>query len=168
MSESNTLSKTFPQAPLIAAAVLLVVTMLAAYASQFTDVDTSEFAQITPETSRDLYFADQADGSVAITVVSNEPDGLAPSQVMHAVEPGTGGFIRGVLRGLGRDRKLRGIGPDEPYRLTRWSDGRLSLTDPSTGIRIDMEAFGPTNIEAFARLLRTDAPDLSMASSILL
>lgn len=166
MSESYTHNKPFPRATLIGAGVLIGVTMLAAYASRFTNVDTNEFAQVTAEMSRDLYFEDQADGSVAIAVISDEPDGIAPKQEMHAVEPGTGGFIRGVLRGLGRDRKLRGIGPDEPYRLTRWSDGRLSLSDPSTGIRIDLEAFGPTNIEAFARLLRDETPDLSINSQV--
>ena len=38
--------------------------------------------------------------------------------------------------------------------LNRWSDGRLSLDDPSTGEHVDLEVFGPTNAETFARLWR--------------
>ena len=67
--------------------------------------------------------------------------------------PGTNGFIRGVLRGLARDRKLQRIGTEPPFRLTRWVDGRLSLDDPATGRRIELGAFGPTNAAAFAGLL---------------
>jgi len=73
--------------------------------------------------------------------------------VVEVLEPGTNGFVRGVLRGLARDRKLRGIGPQPPFELTRWTDGRLSLTDTATGREIELDAFGPTNVGAFARLL---------------
>ena len=37
--------------------------------------------------------------------------------------------------------------------LTRWADGRLTLNDPSTGHVVALEAFGPDNARAFARLL---------------
>ena len=37
--------------------------------------------------------------------------------------------------------------------LTRWADGRLSLEDRTTGRVIALDAFGPTNGEAFAQLL---------------
>jgi putative photosynthetic complex assembly protein len=72
------------------------------------------------------------------------------------VEPGTGGFLRGVLRGFARDRKLRGLGEEAaPFALTRWADGRLSVTDPATGRYVDLGAFGPDNWKAFAQLLET-------------
>ena len=65
---------------------------------------------------------------------------------MYVVAPGTNGFLRGVLRGLARERKLERSAIEPPFRLTRWADGRLSLEDPATGRRIDdLEAFGPTN-----------------------
>ena len=57
------------------------------------------------------------------------------------------------MRGLARERKRREIGPEPPFRLARAADGRLWLEDPSTGRRIDFIAFGPTNAQAFARLL---------------
>jgi hypothetical protein len=40
------------------------------------------------------------------------------------------------------------------------TDGRLTLQDPSTGQRIDLESFGPTNAAVFAslRLAGTKTP----------
>ena len=69
---------------------------------------------------------------------------------------GEGSFIRGVVRSLVRQR--RGLSPDAVprFELARHSDARLVLSDPETGEYIDLVAFGPTNVAAFARLL--DAP----------
>ena len=63
------------------------------------------------------------------------------------------GFIRGVLRGLERGRALNRADSDPVYVLTRWADGRLSITDPETGERFDLNGFGTDNLAAFARLL---------------
>jgi putative photosynthetic complex assembly protein len=52
-----------------------------------------------------------------------------------------------------RDRKKLALGPEMPFRLTLWHDGRLVLDDPATGRHVDLRAFGTTNRNAFARLL---------------
>jgi putative photosynthetic complex assembly protein len=70
-----------------------------------------------------------------------------------AVATGQNGFLRGVLRGFARTRRADGIGAEAPFRLTAWADGRLTLSDPSTGRRADLEAFGPTNEAVFAKFL---------------
>jgi putative photosynthetic complex assembly protein len=41
-----------------------------------------------------------------------------------------------------------------PYKLEAWPNGQLSLTDTGTGRSIELSAFGPTNREAFAGLLK--------------
>ena len=54
------------------------------------------------------------------------------------------GFIRGVLRGMGRDRHRRGRSRwMTPYELNHWSDGSLSLTDTATNRIVELGAFGP-------------------------
>ena len=78
---------------------------------------------------------------------------------MAVLPPGSNGFIRGVMRGLARERMLHGIDAAPPFRLIRWADGRLSLEDTATGRLIDLAAFGPTNAQAFARLLTAPSPD---------
>jgi putative photosynthetic complex assembly protein len=69
------------------------------------------------------------------------------------IQPGVGGFVRGVLRGLARDRISRRIGDAPPFRLSQAVDGHLSLKDTATGRLIDLESFGSDNRAAFMRLL---------------
>jgi putative photosynthetic complex assembly protein len=93
----------------------------------------------------DLRFEDREDGSV---LVSNS-DGKA----IETIAVGADGFIRGSLRALARQRKQAGLPHDLPFRLERRENGRLSLSDPATGGRIELDAFGPSNSGAFARWL---------------
>jgi len=37
------------------------------------------------------------------------------------------------------------------------TDGRITLMDPATGQRIDLESFGPTNTAEFARFFALQA-----------
>ncbi len=94
---------------------------------------------------RTLRFIDQPDGSVAAI-----EDGSG--QVLHRFE-GEQGFLRGTLRAMVRERRMRGIGAGQAFELILHHDGRLTLYDPSTGTRIALESFGPDNTRVFARLL---------------
>lgn len=97
--------------------------------------------------SRDLVFMDTAAGDVAVRDV-------ATGKVDTAVAAGSKtGFIRGVMRGLARDRHIRSLDGTKPFRLTRWSNGDLTLTDTATGRVIELGAFGETNRAAFEALL---------------
>ena len=42
--------------------------------------------------------------------------------------------------------------------LTARADGRLTLVDPATSERVDLESFGPTNAAVFAQLLAAPQP----------
>jgi putative photosynthetic complex assembly protein len=95
---------------------------------------------------RQLRFEDRPDGSIAIT------DGRT-GETVSSVQ-GEQGFVRGALRALTRERKARGLGPEQPFQLMVRQDGGLTLFDPATQKRVDLEAFGPTNAENFARLLK--------------
>ena len=93
---------------------------------------------------RDLVFADGPQGSVIVKD--------AQSQTEIAQFKGEQGFLRSTLRALVRERKRQNIGPDAPMQLLGRADGRLTLLDPSTQQRIDLEAFGPSNASVFAGL----------------
>jgi putative photosynthetic complex assembly protein len=92
-----------------------------------------------PTVQRSLVFQDQKDGGVRVQ------DGLTGETltVLH----GEQGFVRGSLRALSRERYSRGID------LIARVDGRVTLFDPSTGQRVDLESFGPTNTAEFSRFL---------------
>ena len=51
-----------------------------------------------------------------------------------------------------------GLGAEQPFQLIGRTDGRLTLADPATGQRVDLESFGPTNVAVFARFLAAGAP----------
>ena len=76
----------------------------------------------------------------------------ADGATISTVPPGVGGFVRATMRGLARERRREDIGEEIPFTLTRWTDGTVSLEDKTTGRRVNLDAFGPTNAEAFARL----------------
>ncbi len=145
--------KPFPKAMLWAAAALISFSILVALAGRMTGFGTVSNPTATPRAAYDLTFADTAAGAVAIA------DAVSGAPVI-ALEPGTNGFARGVLRGLARDRKLEAIGRAAPFRLTSWSDGRLTLRDVATGREVEVNAFGPTQIATFARILEAAAAKL--------
>lgn len=93
-----------------------------------------------------LVFENQAGGE---TIVREDGSGR-----IVAVLPAEGdGFIRGVLRGLSRNRAVNRLEGEPVFLLTRWESGLLSITDIETGERFDLNSFGKDNLEAFARLL---------------
>jgi len=67
------------------------------------------------------------------------------------VMTGEQGFLRGVLRSLMRERRRSGLDLRAPLQLISRADGRLTLVDPSTGGRIDLESFGHSNVAVFER-----------------
>jgi len=131
---------------LVAAAALVATSLLLVSVARLTGYVPAKPPVSTAIESHDLRFEDRADGAV---LVYDDADG----RLAATLAPGTNGFVRGVLRGLVRERRADRIGPLPPFRLTRWADGRLSLDDPSTGRHVDLEVFGPTNAGAFADIL---------------
>jgi putative photosynthetic complex assembly protein len=142
--------KEMPKAAVLAAAALVGFTLLAAAGARFTGHGTTQTPTARAVEVRDLRFEDRADGAVAVY----ESASGVPVAVF---EPGTNGFLRSVMRGMARERRRQDVGAEPPFRLTRWSDGRLSLDDAATGRHIDLEAFGPDNSVVFARLMLADS-----------
>lgn len=107
-----------------------------------------DLAQVFPAGSlvRSLAFEDRRDGGIEVT------DARTGHRIT-TLAPETNAFIRSVMRGLVRERKLKGLGADEPFVLAQRPDGGLTLADPATGRLIELNAFGPSNVGAFAELL---------------
>jgi putative photosynthetic complex assembly protein len=139
--------RSLPRGALVAAAGLIAIALAgAAFGRLGTPSTPAPSAEAVA--TRHLLFADRADGAVVITA----DDGA----LVSVVAPGTNGFLRGVLRGLAQERMRRDEGAETPFELTRWSDGRLSLSDPVTDRHVYLEAFGPSNVAPFAALLDAD------------
>jgi putative photosynthetic complex assembly protein len=142
------LAKPFPRGALIGAGLLIGCSLALAAGVRLSGVDV---AQPTGKavTVRELNFADRPDGGVLVT------DADAGNRTVEVVKPETGYFLRATMRTLARQRHREDIGPQVPFRLTGWNDGRLTLDDPTTGRRVDLEAFGESNEVVFAKLLMT-------------
>jgi putative photosynthetic complex assembly protein len=93
-----------------------------------------------------LRFEDRPNGDIGVV---NAQTGADVAQFS-----GEQGFLRGALRAMARERKRRDLGPMEPFELHARTDGRLTLIDPATQMRLDLESFGPTNAGLFAQLLQ--------------
>lgn len=114
--------------------------------ARVSGIGTSQTPDAKIVQSRELRFEDRSDGGVS--VYEGRTD-----RIVDVLAPGTNGFVRGVMRAFARERRREDVGPQPPFLLTRWSDGRLSIEDVATRERIELIAFGQTNFAAFARLL---------------
>ena len=145
--------QSLPRGALRSVLLLLAFAVIATAMGRRERPETSAELPALPEQSRQFVFADRSDGAVLVTDVE---DGRA-----FVLEPGTHNFIRGVMRGLNRERRRRALDAAAPFRLTRWAQTQVSLEDPATGRRIELAAFGPTNLQEFAALLPAPAPALT-------
>ncbi|QDH34134.1 photosynthetic complex assembly protein PuhC [Porphyrobacter sp. YT40] len=103
-------------------------------------------AGVKPAQQRTLRFFDEADGTVRVE------DG-ATAEVLARYGQGEGGFVRASVRSLVHQRRIRDIGSQVPFTLTRWDTGALTLSDPETGVNIEITGFGPENRAIYASLL---------------
>jgi putative photosynthetic complex assembly protein len=134
-----------PRGVLICAGMLIAFAIVGASVGRFSGLGSVHAPAANVVQSLALRFEDQANGSV---VVRDAGDGA----VIYTIAPGTNGFMRATLRGLAQERKRSDIGDSAPFRLVHWDDGRMTLEDATTGRRVALDAFGPTNAKAFAQL----------------
>jgi putative photosynthetic complex assembly protein len=136
----------FPRGPLLGAGTLVIAALVAVSLVRATGIGASHVQDAAAVAVREFRFEDRANGSIAVYDARE-------NRLVHTVAPGTNGFLRGTLRGLARERKREGVGAQASFRLIGRADGRLTLEDSSTGRRVDLESFGPTNAGVFAQLL---------------
>ena len=142
-----------PRPLLIAVAIMVGLTIVLSAWSSYQkhvitakrDADVKEILEAGETRTRAISFADQPNGAIAVL------DGETYAMIT-AVEPKEDGFVRGVLRGFARERRSMGIGPTPPFQLILTTDGALVLLDPETKREVFLNAFGPTNAQAFSRL----------------
>ncbi len=136
---------TAPRWALVAAGVLLAASVALAllYGKPQSPAERDLAAGSVPLA---LKFIDGADGG--FTVLDADT-----TKVVFAAAPGTNHFIRGLMRGLIRERRQANIGSETPFKLYHNGDQRLILEDPATGRIVALEAFGHDNAGVFATML---------------
>lgn len=142
-------SQPFPRGALIAAGSVIAFTIVLSAVGRYARLGEPAAPALSPASAAhtiDLKFADQPNGGVLVTQAGT-------GAAVAVIPPNSGGFVRGVLRGLTRERMMHRIGAGPPFRLSQWGDGHVEIEDLADGRRIDLNAFGPTNRDAFLRLL---------------
>ena len=146
----------FPRLPLVAAGLLIALTLALVAAAKLTSVGVYRSLPPQPEIIRDLRFEDLPNGSIAVFDASRNEEAAVLAQ-------GANGFIRGVLRSFARERRANGdaittatSGP--PFRISMSAGHELSIRDMATGRTVELNAFGVTNAGAFAQLLTAHSP----------
>jgi putative photosynthetic complex assembly protein len=139
-----------PASAVKAVGLLLLAVLVLAGIARYTGVGAVSSASLEagePIAQRWIVFeAEDPEGWVRLV------DGRSGGE-LRALPPGEGGFLRGAVRPLHRERMRAGVDLEDPYELTLWSEGALTLRDLGTGVVVDLNAFGPTNAEAFRALL---------------
>jgi len=135
----------FPQPVLWGAAGVIGLALVLAGAGRLSGTDAAD-PSAGAIASVDLRFEDRDVGGVSVIDVD-------ANREVATILPGEGGFVRGALRALVRERKRQDLGPEAPFRLVQGVRGELSLADPVTGTSVLLDAFGPTQVQAFARLM---------------
>ena len=148
-SAKQVVPDTFPRWVLWSVGSLLLFTLVAIGLVRITGNGPDQLAAATL-TERLLRFEDRPDGGVAVI------DGVT-GKLLTTVT-GEQGFLRGAIRALARDRMARKIGAEQPFKLISRTDGRLTLFDPVSGQRVDLESFGPSNAGVFAPFLTMQPP----------
>jgi putative photosynthetic complex assembly protein len=134
----------FPRWVLLCAGGIILFSLLAVGLIRITGNGPDQRAAAAVQ-ERLLRFEDRPDGGVSVL------DGKTGAVVAEL--HGEQGFVRGVLRALARERRSRDLGSQQPFQLISRVDGRLTLLDPATSERVDLESFGPANAAIFAAFL---------------
>ncbi|MDP2006426.1 MAG: photosynthetic complex assembly protein PuhC [Rubrivivax sp.] len=150
MNPAHSHNETLPRGLLIGLGALVLVSLVSVAAVRLSGTEIRS-PDASPVMTRSLRFEDRADGSVAVI------DAKTGGEIERV--QGEAGFLRGALRALARERRQRGLGSEAAFDLVGRADGRLTLLDPATGGRIDLDSFGPTNAGSFVHLLTAPVPD---------
>ncbi|GEO80518.1 photosynthetic complex assembly protein PuhC [Pararhodospirillum oryzae] len=140
--------KPVPRSALIAAAIVVSLTILVAAWARLSGYDPGSDYRSAVVATEDMAFRVENDGTVAVIV---PPDNV----VMTRIPAASSGFLQGILKSLERERHRREIDLATPYRLERHANGRLALADPGTGMNIDVGSFGPTSLALVQDLFQT-------------
>lgn len=135
-----------PKPALIMAAMMIALVFILAASARIFGFGAFKETTSAVIAERALLFADASDGGIIVMDATTKT-------VAAQLSPGTNGFLRGALRALTRERRIGGVGQEQPFRLVRYADGRLVLHDATTAQSITITSFGPTQVESFDALL---------------
>jgi putative photosynthetic complex assembly protein len=144
----TTLAEPFPRlarlAPRLIPGAILVTLSGVLLCASLARLENFAGAPATPRmiAKAKLTFTDLSNGGVAVR-------NAASGQLVATIAARDDGFLRMTLRLLAAARLRQHIGQEQPFMLTEFAGGRMRLADPATGLSVELEAFGPSNVGEF-------------------
>lgn len=140
----------FPPWVLKTTGVIILLAIVFAAVARFTGFGDQGVATAPVVEAREIRFTQTETNAIRVADAKT-------GQLIETIEPDSDQFLRGALRSLKRERAKFEEAAGQAYRVTRRTDGQVTLEDPATGQIIDLRAYGPTNVAAVARFLDTQA-----------
>ncbi len=134
-----------PRGPLIAAGTIISLAFALALGGRYLGLGRASEPMSIAVEERSLRFT-------ALGADSFEVHDAQTGRLVARLAPDGNGFIVGTLHGATHKRNVAHVDPATPYALTRWQDGRITFDDPSTGMHVAVNSFGPTQVASFERL----------------
>jgi len=131
--------------------VMLLTLVYVLYETKFSTPNLETLSPVSQQVS--LIINDAQNGDILLTVTNTSSSSQTENNNQILTFSGEQGFLRGTLRALARERRMRNLTSEAPFELALHQDGRLTITDTLTGKGIDLEAFGPDNVAVFANIL---------------
>ena len=140
-------NKMLPRVLIRGVLALIAATMAIAVYARVVDMPLAATPPISAPVAETQFLLTSDGGSGAVQV--RDLDGT----LLADLKPEEGGFIAGVHRVIIRERTKHRAALNGPVTLTAFENGRMAITDPTTGGRADLMGFGADNASAFAQLL---------------
>lgn len=135
----------FPRWFVIGTAVLMLTAIFGAGLARFLGVGLSRVADSPVTGTVEIWIDEQRDGTALVRHA-------ATGKTLEILPADGGGFVRGLVRGMFRQRLLGQQARTLPFQLSQREGPKYFLFDPATGTRMELDGFGPTNTQSIARL----------------
>ncbi|MDX2288141.1 MAG: photosynthetic complex assembly protein PuhC [Hyphomicrobiaceae bacterium] len=147
-AQSRRKPEPFPKSALYGAATLIAFTFILVIGARIAGYKMDWVPEAVAVADRQIAFTTTAEGNVEVR-------DFGTGKILGFYDRDENAFVRTVMLGLMHDRSL--TRPDDkttPFRITRWHDGRVSVSDPVSGRSIELAAFGRNQVETFEKLLQ--------------
>ncbi len=139
-----------PKPIIVGGGALMVATVAFCAFGHATGIGrTVEPAPVTV-VSRDLVFTENDDKTLTVR------DADHGDRIVDNFNAEDAGFIRALVRGMTRNRTRYGEPAVGAFRVSLSQDGGVWLQDVGTHQNVDLRAFGPTQVQAFAQFVRPE------------
>ena len=136
-----------PRPIIVGGSALMVAAVVLCAVAHATGVGVTASPAPVAVASRDLVFTETDDGLLRVA------DAGRDGREVTRFDAGDGGFIRAMVRGLTRNRTRYGEPAVGAFRVSRDAEGGIWLQDLGTHQNVDLRAFGPTQVQAFAQFV---------------